>query len=178
MTRAAFPAVTERFAAVRDRRVALLGVDDPEHRTQRRMLVPSFTLKRAIALRPDIQAIVDRLLDAMEAAGPPAELVSAFALPVPSMVICALLGVPYADHDFFEEQSRKLLRGPSPADTESAREQLDAYLGELIDSKREQPGDGLLDELIHQQSPDFAPDREGLVKVTTPCLRKALGELQ
>jgi pentalenic acid synthase len=101
----------------------------------------------------------------MEAAGPPAELVSAFALPLPSMVICALLGVPYADHDFFEEQSRKLLRGPSPADTRSAREQLDAYLGELIDSKREQPGDGLLDELIHQQSPDGAPDREGLVSL-------------
>ncbi len=107
-----FPATTERFEAVRTRRVALLGVDDPEHRTQRRMLVPSFTLKRAAALRPRIQETVDGLLDAMEAQGPPAELVSAFALPLPSMVICALLGVPYADHDFFESQSRRLLRAP------------------------------------------------------------------
>ncbi len=65
------------------------------------MLVPSFTLKRTAALRRRIQETVDRLLDAVERQGPPTELVSAFALPVPSMVICALLGVPYADRDFF-----------------------------------------------------------------------------
>ena len=85
---------------------------------------------------------MDRLLDAMIARGPPAELVSAFALPVPSMVICALLGVPYADHEFFEGQSRRLLRGPAAADTEDARGQLDGYLGGLIDRKRREPGDG------------------------------------
>lgn len=50
----------------------------------------------------------------MLAQGPPAELVSAFALPVPSTVICELLGVPYADHEFFEEQSRRLLRSRVP----------------------------------------------------------------
>jgi pentalenic acid synthase len=169
-TRAAFPAVTERFAAARDRRLALLGLDDPEHRTQRRMLVPSFTLKRAAALRPRIQAIVDRLLDAMEAAGPPVELVSAFALPLPSMVICALLGVPYADHHYFEEQSRRLLRGPAPADTRDARDRLNAYFEELIDRKREDPGDGLLDELIQEQLREGALDREELVSLAVLLL--------
>ncbi|MFF4212166.1 cytochrome P450 [Streptomyces sp. NPDC001796] len=169
-TRSAFPAVTARFAAARNRRLALLGVDDPEHRTQRRMLVPSFTLKRAAALRPRIQAIVDGLLDAMEAAGPPVELVSAFALPLPSMVICALLGVPYADHDFFEEQSRRLLRGPSVADTQDARDRLNAYFEELIDRKRGEPGDGLLDELIQEQLREGALDREELVSLATLLL--------
>ncbi|MER6125804.1 cytochrome P450 [Streptomyces sp. NPDC001795] len=165
-----FPATTERFAAARNRRLALLGVDDPEHHTQRRMLVPSFTLKRATALRPRIQETVDRLLDAMEAAGPPAELVSAFALPLPSMVICALLGVPYADHDFFEEQSRRLLRGPSPADTQDARNQLDTYLGDLIDRKREEPGKGLLDELIQEQLREGELDRAELLSLATLLL--------
>ncbi|POX41248.1 cytochrome P450 [Streptomyces sp. Ru72] len=169
-TRSAFPAVTARFAAARNRRLALLGVDDPEHRTQRRMLVPSFTLKRATALRPRIQAIVDRLLDAMEAAGPPVELVSAFALPLPSMVICALLGVPYADHDFFEEQSRRLLRGPSVADTQDARDRLNTYFEELIDRKRAEPGDGLLDELIQEQLRKGALDRDELVSLATLLL--------
>ncbi|GHK05256.1 cytochrome P450 [Streptomyces sp. Y2F8-2] len=169
-TRSAFPAVTARFAAARNRRLALLGVDDPEHRAQRRMLVPSFTLKRATALRPRIQGIGDRLLDAMEAAGPPAELVSAFALPLPSMVICALLGVPYADHDFFEEQSRRLLRGPSVADTQDARDRLNAYFEELIDRKREEPGDGLLDELIQEQLREEALDRDELVSLATLLL--------
>ncbi|MGR6968529.1 cytochrome P450 [Streptomyces cynarae] len=169
-TRSAFPAVTARFAAARNRRLALLGVDDPEHRVQRRMLVPSFTLKRATALRPRIQAIVDRLLDAMAAAGPPVELVSAFALPLPSMVICALLGVPYADHDFFEEQSRRLLRGPSVADTQDARDRLNTYFEELIDRKREEPGDGLLDELIQEQLREGALDRDELVSLATLLL--------
>ncbi|MYX42911.1 cytochrome P450 [Streptomyces sp. SID89] len=158
-TRDGFPATTPRFAAVRNRRTALLGVDDPEHRTQRRMMVPSFTLKRAAALRPRIQGIVDDLLDAMIAQGPPAELVGAFALPVPSMVICELLGVPYADHEFFEEQSRRLLRGPDVADTLDARERLEGYLGDLIDRKQKEPGEGVLDDLVRQRMAEGEVDR-------------------
>ncbi|MFI9834210.1 cytochrome P450 [Streptomyces sp. NPDC051913] len=152
-TRPDFPAPTERFAGTQNRRVALLGFDDPQHHAQRRMMVPSFTLRRAVELRPEIQRIVDERLDAMIAQGPPAELVNAFALPVPSMVICALLGVPYTDHDFFEAQSRRLLRGPKASDTQNARDQLDAYFGELIDRKlkEERPGDGVLDELVHDR---------------------------
>ncbi|MFE4696492.1 cytochrome P450 [Streptomyces sp. NPDC056738] len=165
-----FPAVTERFAAARNRRIALLGVDDPEHHVQRRMLVPSFTLKRTAALRPRIQETVDRLLDRMERLGPPAELVNDFALPVPSMVICALLGVPYGDHDFFEEQSRRLLRGPAAADIEAARDQLDAYFESLIDRKEKAPGDGLLDELIRDQLREGELDREELISLATILL--------
>ncbi|MGW7047109.1 cytochrome P450 [Streptomyces avermitilis] len=165
-----FPAITERFEAARTRRVALLGVDDPEHRTQRRMLVPSFTLKRAATLRPRIQETVDGLLDAMEAQGPPAELVSAFALPLPSMVICALLGVPYADHDFFESQSRRLLRGPGIAEVQDARDQLDAYLYALIDRKQKEPGDGLLDDLVQEQLSRGTLDRAELVSLATILL--------
>ncbi|KUN23624.1 cytochrome [Streptomyces antibioticus] len=171
-TRPDFPAPTERFAAVRNRRIALLGVDDPEHHTQRRMMVPSFTLRRAAELRPQIQRIVDERLDAMVAQGPPAELVSAFALPVPSMVICALLGVPYADHDFFEGQSRRLLRGPKASDTQDARDQLDAYFEELIDQKlkQERPGDGVLDELVHDRLRTGELDRVGVIALATILL--------
>ncbi len=79
------------------------------------------------------------------------------------MVICALLGVPYADHEFFEEQSRRLLRGPLPADTVDARDRLEAYLGELIDRKRREPGDGLLDDLVRRQRNEGRTDREQLV---------------
>ncbi|MGB8945040.1 MAG: cytochrome P450 [Streptomyces sp.] len=166
----AFPAPTERFAKVRNRSVALLGVDDPVHNRQRRMLIPSFSVKRIAALRPQIQETVDQLLDAMEAKGAPAELVGAFALPVPSMVICALLGVPYADHEFFEEQSRRLLRGPRAEDTERARDELDAYFHALIDHKTRVPGAGLLDELIHRQLAEGALDREELVSLATILL--------
>ncbi|MFE0176579.1 cytochrome P450 [Streptomyces sp. NPDC059002] len=165
-----FPAPTERFARVRTKRVALIGVDDPEHNTQRRMLIPSFSVKRINELRPRIQETVDQLLDTMIEKGSPAELVNAFALPVPSMVICALLGVPYDDHVFFEEQSRRLLRGPTSEDTEDARDQLEAYFHTLIGKKRRDPGDGLLDELIARQQEAGAPDSEELVSLATILL--------
>ncbi|MGY3340865.1 pentalenic acid synthase [Streptomyces filamentosus] len=170
-TRPDFPIPAERVAALRRRRrAALLGWDDPEHNAQRRMLIPSFSLKRTEGLRPRIQATVDRLLDAMEAAGPPAELVSAFALPVPSVVICDLLGVPYEDHDFFEEQSRRLLRGPTTEDTEDALARLEGYLGELIDGKRGKPGEGVLDDLVARQAEEGGPDRQELVQLATILL--------
>ncbi|MFF3607844.1 cytochrome P450 [Streptomyces sp. NPDC002463] len=170
-TRDDFPLPTERASAVRRRRrAALLGWDDPEHNAQRRMLIPSFTLKRAETLRPRIQETVDRLLDAMVAQGPTAELVSAFALPVPSIVICDLLGVPYADHDFFEEQSRRLLRGPTAADTEDALARLEDYLGHLIDQKRLKPGEGVLDDLVARGSGDGGPERQELVQLATILL--------
>ncbi|MEU6992626.1 cytochrome P450 [Streptomyces sp. NPDC046465] len=166
----AFPSPTERFARLNDRRIALLGVDDPEHNAQRRMLIPSFSVKRIAAMRPRIQETVDGLLDTMIEQGPPADLVSAFALPVPSMVICALLGVPYADHEFFEEQSRRLLRGPAAEDTQRARDELDAYFYALIDIKRAEPGDGLLDELIQEQLASGALDREEVVRLASILL--------
>ncbi|MET8507507.1 cytochrome P450 [Streptomyces sp. NPDC004787] len=170
-TRPDFPIPVERAAAVRRRRrAALLGWDDPEHNTQRRMLIPSFTVRRIEAMRPRIQATVDRLVDAMEEAGPPAELVGAFALPVPSIVICDLLGVPYEDHDFFEEQSRRLLRGPTSADTEDALAKLEDYLGELVDGKVRRPGEGVLDDLVARQLQDGAPDRAELIQLATILL--------
>ncbi|MFE9559941.1 cytochrome P450 [Streptomyces sp. NPDC006487] len=165
-----FPAPTRRFKGLSNRRAALLGVDDPVHNTQRRMLIPSFSLGRTAALRPRIQETVDRLIDAMVAAGPRAELVGAFALPVPSMVICALLGVPYADHEFFESQSRRLLRGPELADVEDAREQLNGYLRELIGHKRGHPGEGLLDELIVRRLETGETDVEELVSLAAILL--------
>ncbi|MFJ9809264.1 cytochrome P450 [Streptomyces sp. NPDC101158] len=170
-TREDFPLPTERASAVRRRRrAALLGWDDPEHNVQRRMLIPSFSLKRTEGLRPRIQATVDRLLDAVEEAGPPAELVRAFALPVPSIVICDLLGVPYEDHDFFEEQSRRLLRGPTAEDTEDALAQLEGYLGDLVDLKRRKPGEGVLDDLVARGLEDGGPDREELVQLASILL--------
>ncbi|KOV57738.1 cytochrome P450 [Streptomyces sp. MMG1121] len=147
----AFPSPTEGFKnRVRGRRLSLLGMDDPEHKTLRRTVIPTFTAKRVSALRPKIQEIVDALIDDIIAQGPPAELVSAFALPVSSQVMCLMLGVPYADHEFFEEQSRRLIAGPTVEDTQRGGEQLDAYLGALIERKQREPGDALLDELIHQ----------------------------
>ncbi|MEU2561607.1 cytochrome P450 [Streptomyces longispororuber] len=138
----AFPVLAPRFEIARRVRTALLGVDDPEHNRQRRMLIPPFGVKQVAAMRPRIQHIVDQLLDTMLEQGPPVDLVAAFALPVPSMVICELLGVPYADHEFFEDASRRLLRGKTADEAEEARQALMRYLGALVDRKSEAAADG------------------------------------
>ena len=69
--------------------------DPPEHTRLRKLLTPEFTMRRLRRLEPRIEAIVNEHLDAMERPGPPADLVQGFALPIPSLVVCELLGVPY-----------------------------------------------------------------------------------
>jgi pentalenic acid synthase len=87
------------------------------------------------------------------------------------MVICALLGVPYADHEFFEAQSRRLLRGPTAADTQAARDRLEAYLGDLIDRKQKgETGEGVLDDLVRGQLRDGEIDRTDLIALAVILL--------
>lgn len=127
-------------------------LDDPEHNRIRRMMKRDFTFRRADATRPQIQELVDRFLDDMIAEGPPADLVSAFALPVPSMVICLLLGVPYEDHQFFQDSSSSALdMSCSEEDRMVTQLKLFAYVTELLDRKEREPGDDLLSRLVVDQ---------------------------
>ncbi|MER5888932.1 cytochrome P450 [Streptomyces sp. NPDC001941] len=158
-----FPSPTARGATVRGQRLPLVGVDDPEHNAQRRRLIPSFSTKRIAALRPRVQETVDGLLDALVRQGPPADLVTAFAFPLPAMVICALLGAPYADAGFFEEQSRRLTLGLRPEDVERGRAELKEYFTELVDSRWDEPGEGLLADLIRAGRAEGREDRDELV---------------
>jgi cytochrome P450 len=91
---------------------------------------------------------VDQHLTAMAAAGPPVDLVEAFALPIPSLVICELLGVPYTDHEFFQEQSAVMTGLGTQEQVTAAIGALAGYLGDLAAAKRAEPGDDLLSGLI------------------------------
>jgi hypothetical protein len=128
---------------------SFLTMDDPEHARYRRMLVGEFTVRRIEALRPRIEATVHALLDSMTAGPNPVDLVSAFALPLPSLVICHLLGVPYADHEFFQRQSSDMLDTTGdPAEALRAGKELAVYLYKLIKAKEADPGDDLLSRLV------------------------------
>lgn len=124
-------------------------LDDPEHNRLRRMMAKDFTFRRAEKMRPQIQEMVDKFLDDMVAAGPPADLVRAFALPVPSLVICLLLGVPYEDHDFFQRSSSTALdsRATEEEKAESSLA-LFAYMTELVARREREPGDDMMSRLI------------------------------
>lgn len=121
--------------------------DDPEHNRVRRMLISEFTVRRLRDMRPDIEQVVHTTIDAMLAAGAPADLVTAFSLPVPSLVISRLLGVPYADHEFFEKATAAIVRGKSPQESIKATQDLVAYLTALADD----PPPGLIARLKRDQ---------------------------
>ncbi|BBY15649.1 cytochrome P450 [Mycolicibacterium litorale] len=124
-------------------------VDDPEHNRLRRMMTRDFTYRRAESMRPDIQRLVDGFLDDMEGSGPPADLVRAYALPVPSLVICLLLGVPYADHEFFQHHSTiGLDRLASEEVKAAAGAAMFEYMTELVGRKEHEPGDDLMSRLV------------------------------
>ncbi|MYQ85662.1 MULTISPECIES: cytochrome P450 [unclassified Streptomyces] len=130
---------------------AFIAMDDPEHARLRRMVTASFSIKRVEALRPAIQKIVDGLIDAMLAGPKPVNLVQAFALPVPSLVICELLGVPYADHGFFQANSRMLIkRDTTPEQARAATQRLVDYLDGIIGDKLAHPADDLLSTLAER----------------------------
>jgi cytochrome P450 len=125
-----------------------IGMDDPEHARLRRMVTARFAIKRVEALRPAIQRIVDGRIDRMLADPKPVDLVQAFALPVPSLVICELLGVPYADHDFFHANSVILVNRESSVEAvREANGKLLDYLDRLVTEKLANPGEDLLSEL-------------------------------
>ncbi|GAA1292141.1 cytochrome P450 [Pseudonocardia aurantiaca] len=142
-------------AGVRERRTqarTFISMDDPEHARLRRMVTATFAIKRVEALRPAIQRIVDDLIDQMLAGPTPVDLVQAFALPVPSLVICHLLGVPYADHDFFQRNSKLLINRDTPPEvSRQAQATLTDYLDRLITDKLAHPADDLLSRLAHEQ---------------------------
>jgi cytochrome P450 len=136
-------------------RRSLVELDPPEHGPARRAVVGEFTVRRMAALRPRIQQIVDEHLDAMLAGPRPADLVKALSLPVPSLVICELLGVPYADHEFFQQCSSKMLRRTTPPQERGeAFNGIRSYIEKLVDEKRETPGNDLLSRQISRPGVD------------------------
>jgi cytochrome P450 len=158
------------FRAARPQRTrlgpSLINMDPPEHGPARRRVVGEFTVKRMRDLQPRIQQIVDEHLDAILAGPKPADLVSALALPVPSLVICELLGVPYSDHDFFQKRSSILLNREVDQETrKTAVEELQDYLDRLVTEKEADPGDDLLGRQILKRRETGEGDHDGLVSL-------------
>lgn len=129
--------------------VVFARIDDPEHNRLRRMMTRDFTFRRAESMRPQIQELVDGFLDDMIRKGPPADLVRDFALPVPSLVISLLLGVPYEDHEFFQQHSTKGLDSRSTDEEKlAAIGAMFDYMWKLAELKEQNPGDDLMSRLM------------------------------
>jgi len=124
------------------------NTDGAEHTRWRRMLTSSFTRHRMEKIRPEIQQITDDLIDKMLGGPNPAELNEALSLPLPSLMICALLGVPYEDHDFFQEHAgvtNAHFKTPEQAAESTAA--VRRYIAGLIEAKMDNPGEDVLSDL-------------------------------
>lgn len=129
-----------------------IAMDPPDHTRLRRKLTGAFTVRRMKQLEEHITAITEAQLDALERLTPPVDLVREFALPVPSLVICELLGVPYEDRDTFQENSARFMqREISLEDKMAVWGALTSFLGELVVGKRANPGEDILSDLARDE---------------------------
>ncbi|TXC98561.1 cytochrome P450 [Streptomyces sp. ISID311] len=159
-----FPMLVELARSDKDSTLSLAGMDAPEHTRARRAVVGEFTFRRMEALRPRVQEIVDECVDAMLAGPNPADLVKTMSFPVPSLVICELLGVSVADRDFFEDRTSRMLSMTLPPLTrQQAFFDLQTYLDELVTAKEKAPGEDLLSRQIAKGRKDSAYDHDALV---------------
>ncbi|WP_460724417.1 cytochrome P450 [Nocardia heshunensis] len=144
-----YPHIHEGMKAVAEMSPrTMFNTDGAEHARYRRMLAKPFTPKRLEAMRPNIQKHIDETIDAMLAGGNEGDLVTLLSLPVPSLMICELLGVPYEDHAFFQQATELGFGGQASAEEQqqSTLEML-GFLNKLIETKTANPAEDLLSDV-------------------------------
>jgi cytochrome P450 len=107
----------------------LIFMDPPEHTRLRKLLNKGFSPPAIEALRPQVENLVDRMLEPLKP-GMEIDLLSSFAYPMPVSVISEMMGVPKALHGTFAEWSRAIavFRGSPNRTVEHARAAQQAML--------------------------------------------------
>ncbi|PJE93754.1 cytochrome P450 [Streptomyces carminius] len=135
--------------------ITMLSSDPPVHTRLRKLVARAFTARRVEALEPRVREIAGGLLDEMlRAPERRADLVDAYAFPLPITVICELLGVPSLDRESFRKWSGTAVGSAPFEEKKAAKEAVTDYLAGLLATKREQPGEDLLSALLHTADED------------------------
>jgi cytochrome P450 len=129
---------------------SMMSMDGAEHARLRRLVAGAFAPRRVTALEPDIQKLVDELLDGVVHTGPPVDLIAAFAAPLPIAVISTLLGIPAEDRERVQAWAGVLFDVTASTPREKARRgfALFEYMSKLLERKARTPADDLLGALI------------------------------
>ncbi|MEV4441050.1 cytochrome P450 [Streptomyces sp. NPDC049577] len=130
------------------------ALDPPRQSRYRRLVSRYFTRKRCREITPELERIIDEQLTAMIGQGPPADLVTGFAQPVPTRVITGMLGIPEEQRPDYQRRILTMLSlGATPEELREASEGLYGGLGELVRDRRARPGDDILSDLLHGDTP-------------------------
>ena len=167
-----FPAITPARVMVDRNERAFVGMDNPAHDAYRRLFTREFSVRRMQALTPRITAIAGQLIDELEERGAPADLVPALAVKFPSLVMSALFGSPYADHEFIIRcaVARHGLTQSTEEAGAKARE-LTAYVRRLIDAREFNPGDDLVSRIIEEHVRTGRLSRDDFAEIGAMILR-------
>jgi cytochrome P450 len=132
----------------------VLNSDPPRHTRLRGLVSKAFTLRQVERLRPRVEEVADKLLDAM-AGKPDVELISTFAVRLPITIICDLFGIPEADREQFRLWGTKLVgAGQDPVEVAEAGDKMVAYVSGLVDAKRANPEDDMISALVRVRDDD------------------------
>jgi pentalenolactone synthase len=149
--------------------------EEAEHARLRRMLVPAFSANRMRALATRIQELTDRCLDDLRdahdaAPGEPVNLHDLLSFPLPVLVICELLGVPYADRAYFGDLSNRIGILDGGDDAQHAMADFMTYMGGLAEAKRKEPTEDVVSDMVRAQAEDPTFSDEDLSRLAAGLL--------
>jgi cytochrome P450 len=138
----------------------MLNSDPPQHTRLRGLVSKAFTLRRMEAFRPRIQQLVEEMLDAIDGKDD-ADLVAQYAQPLPIIIICDVLGIPFEDREMFQRWAVQLVgAGQAPEVVEAASKNVYEYGKQVIAEKRKHPGDDMMSALARGTDADRLSDNE------------------
>jgi pentalenolactone synthase len=137
------------------------ATEPADHARKRALLQPLFTAKRLEAWRSRVDALTARLLDDLAAHGPPADLHAIVAVPLPLLVICEVLGLPYEDSERFCAWIADMTNTRDRTRSAAGRSRLLEYGHQLVARKRREPGDDVISRLC--AAPGISDDEAALL---------------
>lgn len=143
----------------------LLNMDPPDHSRVRGLVAQAFTPRRVEQLTPGIKQTADELLNQLDGNGDKADLMSGYALVLPVIVICDLLGIPSEARQDFRAWTNTLITPEAGADPRKAMTEMLMFLLGLIEAKRAQPGDDLISALIQAHDGDDRIEEDELISL-------------
>ena len=145
------------------------------HSRMRSLLVPAFSATRMRRLTDHIQELVDERIDQLvaehdRAPDQPVDLHAQLSFPLPVMVICELLGVPFEDREYFHDLSTRVGRMDTGGDAEVAMTELRAYMSRLAEAKRADPQPDVMSDLVKAQAEDPTFTEDELARLAAGLL--------